>query len=68
LKNTATNKLKQVPKGYLIVGINPNQKKHDVVAMTQNYAFRFKFKFENTQEGYKIALDRLREEMTKACY
>jgi len=28
MKNSAANKLKQVPVGYLVIGIDPHQKKH----------------------------------------
>ncbi|GFP18790.1 hypothetical protein HKBW3S03_00295 [Candidatus Hakubella thermalkaliphila] len=35
-KNSTARKLKQVPAGYLIVGINPHKKKHAAVAMTQD--------------------------------
>jgi len=66
MKNSAANKLKQVQKGYLIVGIDPHQKKHAAVAMTQDFTIRCKFKFDNSQEGYNAALDRLREDMIKA--
>lgn len=65
MKNSAANKLRQVPKGYLIVGIDPHQKKHAAVAMTQDFTLRCKFKFDNSQEGYNMALNRLREEMIK---
>ena len=39
MKNTAARKLKQVPKGYLIVGVDPHKKKHAAVAITQDFAF-----------------------------
>ena len=66
VKNSLANKLKQVPEGYLIVGIDPHQKKHAAVAMTQDFTTRCKFKFGNSREGYDMALERLREEMIKA--
>ena len=28
MKNSAANKLKQVPVGYLVIGIDPHKKKH----------------------------------------
>ena len=65
MKNSAANKLKQVPEGYLIVGIDPHQKKHAAVAMTKDFTIRCKFKFNNSREGYDIALERIREEMIK---
>ena len=66
MKNSAANKLKQVPEGYLIVGIDPHQKKHAAVAMTKDFTIRCKFKFNNSREGYDVALERIREEMIKA--
>jgi transposase len=66
VKNSLAYKLKQVPEGYLIVGIDPHQKKHAAVAMTQDFTTRCKFKFNNSREGYDTALERLREEMIKA--
>jgi transposase len=66
VKNSLANKLKQVPEGYLIVGIDPHQKKHAAVAMTQDFTTRCKFKFNNSREGYDMALERLREEMIRA--
>ena len=66
MKNSAANKLRQVPEGYLIVGIDPHKKKHAAVAMTQDFTTRCKFKFDNSREGFIIALDRIRKEMEKA--
>ena len=36
MKNSAARKMKQVPEGYLIVGIDPHKKKHAVVTITQD--------------------------------
>ena len=66
MKNSAANKLRQVPEGYLIVGIDPHKKKHAAVAMTQDFTTHAKFKFDNSREGFIIALDRSRKEMGKA--
>jgi transposase len=66
VKNSLAHKLKQVPEGYLIVGIDPHQKKHAAVAITQDFTSRCKFKFNNSREDYDIALERIREEMIKA--
>jgi transposase len=66
MKNSAAMKMKQVPEGYLIVGIDPHKKKHAAVAITQDFSTRCKFKFDNSIEGYDIALERLREKMIKA--
>jgi transposase len=66
MNNSAAIKLRQVPEGYLIIGIDPHKKKHAAVAITQDYAVRCKFKFDNNREGYAIAVERIREEMVKA--
>ena len=34
MKNTAARKRKQVPEGYLIIGVDPHKKKHAAVAIT----------------------------------
>ena len=66
MKNTAAEKRKQIPKGYLVVGIDPHKKKHAAVAMTQDFTTHSKFKFDNSREGFEIALGRVRGEMVKA--
>ena len=58
MKNTAARKLKQVPKGYLIVGVDPHKKKHAAVAITQDFTIRDRFKFDNTREGLEFLLRR----------
>jgi len=45
MKNSAANKLKQVPVGYLVIGIDPHKKKHAAVIMTQDFTTHSKFKF-----------------------
>jgi len=65
MKNTTASKCKQIPKGYLIVGIDPHKKKHAAVAMTQDFTTHSKFKFNNSMEGFEIALRRVRGEMVK---
>jgi transposase len=66
MENTAARKRRQVPDGYLVVGIDPHKKRHAAVAITQDFATRAKFKFDNTREGLEIMLDRARAEMVKA--
>ena len=66
MKNTAARKLKQVPEGYLIVGIDPHKKRHAAVAMTQDFATLAKFKFDNTREGLETMLDRAKVGMMKS--
>jgi hypothetical protein len=66
MENTATRKRKQVPEGYLVVGIDPHKKRHAVVAITQDFTTRAKFKVDNTRYGLDMMLDRARVEMVKS--
>ena len=34
MKSTAARKLKQVPMGYLVIGVDPHKKKHAAVTIT----------------------------------
>jgi transposase len=64
MQNIAAMKLKQVPEGYLIVGIDPHKKRHAAVAITQDFTIRDKFKLDNTREGLENMLNRARIKMT----
>jgi len=66
MENTAARKLKQVPEGCLIIGVDPHKKRHAAVAITQDFTTRDKFKFDNTREGLEIMLRRARMEMVKS--
>lgn len=66
MNDSAAKKLRQVPAECLVVGIDPHKKKHAAVAMTQDYNIRCKFKFDNSRDGFTMAVGRLREEMLKA--
>ena len=66
MENTAARKRKQVPEGYLIIGIDPHKKRHAAVAITQDFTTRDKFKFDNTREGLETVLRRARIEMVKS--
>ncbi len=66
MKNTAARKRKQVPEGYLIVGIDPHKQKHAAVAITQDFTIRARFKFNNTREGLEFLLQRVKAEMVKS--
>ena len=66
MKNTAARKRKQIPEGYLVVGVDPHKKGHAAVAITQDFATQAKFKFDNTSEGLGMMLDRTRAEMVKS--
>ena len=65
MENTAARKRKQVPEGYLIIGVDPHKKRHAAVAVTQDFTIRNKFKFDNTREGLETMLNRTRSEMVK---
>jgi len=66
MKNTAAMKRRQVPEGYLIIGVDPHKKRHAAVAITQDFATQAKFKFDNTREGLEAMLERARVEMVKS--
>jgi transposase len=63
MKNSTAKKLKQVPSGYLIIGVDPHKKKHAVVVMTQDAIVQTKFKFTNSRSGFEEVLERARAEM-----
>jgi hypothetical protein len=65
MKNTAARKRKQVPEGYLIIGVDPHKKRHAAVAITQDFTTRDKFRFDNTREGLEMMLDRAKVEMVR---
>jgi len=63
MQNTVAKKLKQVPVGYMVVGIDPHKKRHAAVVITQDFTAQAKFKFDNTREGFEFMLHRAKEEM-----
>ena len=65
MENTVARKRRQVPEGFLVIGIDPHKKRHAAVAITQDFTIRSKFKFDNTREGLEMMLDRARAEMVK---
>ena len=66
METTAAWKRKQVPEGYLIIGVDPHKKRHAAVAITQDFTAQDRFKFDNTREGLESMLRRARIEMVKA--
>jgi len=66
MENTAAKKRRQVPEGYLVIGVDPHKKRHAAVAITQDFTTQSKFKFDNTREGLEIMLGRVRVEMVKS--
>ncbi len=63
MKNNTARKLKQIPEGYLIIGVDPHKKKHAAVAMTQDAIVHTKFKITNSRQGYEELLERTRAQM-----
>ncbi len=66
MKNSIARKLKEVPAGYLIVGVDSHKKKHAAVIVTQDLIAQSKFRFNNSREGFKEMLERVRKEMGRA--
>ena len=66
MKNTAARKLRQVPGGYLVIGVDPHKKRHAAVAITQDLTIRDRFKFDNTRGGLDFLLQRAKAEMVKS--
>ena len=64
-KNSAARRLRQIPAGYLIVGIDLHKSKHAAVALTEDLMVRTRFKFGNSKVGFEQALENARVEMFK---
>jgi transposase len=65
MKNAVASKLRQIPQGYLIIGVDPHKKTHAAVLITQDFTTHAKFKFSNTMEGLEMMLQRAKAEMIK---
>ena len=65
MKNSAAKKRKQVPVGYLVIGVDPHKKKHAAVVMTQDFTTHSRFKFDNSREGFEMVLERTKALMLK---
>ena len=66
MKNSAAKKMKQVPEGYLIIGIDPHKKRHAAVAITQDFTVHDRYKFDNTREGLESMIGRAWLKMANA--
>jgi len=65
MKDGTARKLRQIPAGYLLVGVDPHKKRHAAVAMTQDAVVHSKLKFGNSRQGYEEALERNRADMVR---
>ena len=68
MKSTAARKLRQVPQGYLVMGVDSHKKKHTAVTITQDFTTLVKFRFDNSKEGFEMLLQLFRVEMAKTGY
>jgi transposase len=64
--STVARKIKQVPEGYLVIGVDPHKKKHAAVIITQDFTVLSKLKFDNTRQGIEMMIQRARLEMVKS--
>ena len=65
MKNSTARKLRQIPEGYLLVGVDPHKKKHAAVAMTQDAMVHCKFKVVNSRRGYEELVERSRSTLPR---
>jgi hypothetical protein len=65
MRNSAAKKRKEVPTGYLVVGMDHHKKKPAAVFMSQAFMTRSKLKFNNSREGFETVVERARTEMLK---
>jgi len=65
MKSNAARKLRQVPEGYLVIGVDAHKKKHAAAVVTQDFTTHSKFKFDNSREGFEMVMERARMEMVR---
>jgi transposase len=65
MKSNAARKLRQVPEGYLVIGVDAHKKKHAAAVVTQDFTTHSKFKFNNSREGFGMVMERARMEMVR---
>ena len=59
MKNSTMRRLRQIPSGCLLVGIDPHKKRHAVTIMTPQAMIVSKFKVANTLDGFKELVRRV---------
>lgn len=65
MKNSTAKRLRQIPPGYLIVGIDPHKKSHVAVAISQDAVVRRRWRFGNTRGSFEVMLGQVREVVMK---
>lgn len=66
MKNSTALKLGQLPKGYLIVGVDAHKKSHVAVVMDERALVLRKVRFANSKSGFEEMLERVKGEASKA--
>ncbi len=66
MKNSITDKLRQIPPGCLILGVDPHKKKHAVVSMTLDARVWARRKFDNDGDGFVELMAWAREQMVSS--
>lgn len=59
MKNSTAHKLRQIPEGYLIAGVDAHKKKHAIVMRTRDAVIRGKFKVANSRQGLNEMMERI---------
>jgi transposase len=66
VKNSTARRLRQIPEGYLIVGVDPHKKSHVAVMMSQDAVVRKKLRFGNSRGSFEGMLGQVKVEASKA--
>lgn len=65
MKDSTARKLRQIPPGYLLVGIDPHKKRHAVAIMTPQAMVLAKFKVSNSLDGFAHLCQRVDQEVDR---
>lgn len=53
MKNSSARKIRKVPAGYLVVGVDSHKKTNAAVVITRDLVFHRKFKFSNSRRAFE---------------
>ena len=65
MKNSTAIRLRQLPEGHLLLGLDCHKKRHVAVLMNQQAAVHTRFKFSNSREGFEDLLRRVGSEVAR---
>ena len=65
MKGSITRKLRQIPPGYLLVGIDPHKKRHAVAIITPQAMVLSKFKVNNSLDGFTHLCQRVDQKVDR---